>query len=144
MSAYIGTVHRLSGGLTVGETHLFIYNDALVIAPGEVLSSMAGLAVGGVFGGLIGQKIGRNATTSRAETMGSEELAARSRRSRLIPLAPVTSARLEKGFNGRRSLVLHRGNGMTETIKWQKSVNKDRDVVPLLQAAFGSKLAAVE
>ncbi len=135
MSEFLGALHRI-GVFTREETHLMVYDDALVMAVSDDSALVLAAAIGLGLGGVMAERIRK-----RGEAQSPEDIAAGAAKNRLIPISTVESAKLSRSSRLFRQLRLILDDGTEETLKWQRGDNKDDWTVELLQKALGEKLS---
>ncbi len=135
MSEFLGALHRI-GVFTREETHLMVYDDALVMAVSDDSALVLAAAVGLGLGGVMAERIRK-----RGRAQSPEDLAAGAAKNRLIPIANIESAELSRASRLFRQLQLKIDDGSELTLKWQRGDNKDETALELLGKALGDKLA---
>jgi hypothetical protein len=148
MSRLLGVVEQLYG--EYGSRSLAVYDDALVVVPGDAGQALgrwiragAASAAGGL-GAVVG--IGAEGSAAPVPPEAAADpglLAAAGPGRRLIPLTEIVAARLARSWLGlRRDFEVELRSGERITFHWPPLGPKSRDglVLPVLRAALGDTL----
>lgn len=143
MSRLLGIVGELYGEMNTRA--LAVYDDALVVLPGDAGIALHRALVAGGFGagvGVLGADAGRHHIPEYALEDPSL-LAAAAPGRQLIPTSDVVTATLGRSMFGlRRDLLLRLRSGKLVLLRWPPlgPMSRDKQVLPMLRAVFGDKL----
>lgn len=134
MSEFLGALHRI-GVFTREETHLMVYDDALVMAVSDDSALVLAAAIGLGLAGKMAERIREKGESTTPEDLASTP------KNRLMPIGSIESARLSRASRLFRQLEVNLSDGTSETLKWQRGDNADDAAVELLRLALGDKLS---